>query len=239
MTMPTKKSKQISEENSIYKESLNYVKEVVATLPSATPSIVPENIIEAKGDETPQDIRYFYWFQIGVMAFFDVNPPKGKRASELVQLAQEIYSLCDDPGPLLATDSEELVDPLPGNVSFTTHSEHWVTQKSLSDLKIDPQVFEEANYKHDGISIILIVAEEKLSNEIRYIFMSSRIERIIDLYRQGFSETDGYVRISDYGRVVHWTKEPPSQDDVDMMFDNWLFCTHFLPVKLIQRKAGG
>lgn len=189
---------------------------------------------EQQVDEKPRIVRNLRWFQIGVIAFFNVKDKK--TGDKLTALAREFYALCDDPGPLIPSDSDTLVDPnLP--TSLRDNPSKWVKRKTIDEIKLDPVVLMEANYKHAAISIIFIVAEDTTNGELRYIFMSARSERILNLYRA--LQSGNPVNLEEFGRVVHWTKAVPTRDDIDMMFDNWLFCTHFLPVKLIARKAGG
>jgi len=202
--------------------------------PTSTQEINIQQSTRQPVDEKPRIVRSLRWFQIGVIAFFNVKDKK--TGNKLTALAREFYALCDDPGPLISSDSDTLVDPnLPA--SLRDNPSKWVKRKTIDEIKLDPVVLMEANYKHDGISIVFIVAEDTTNGELRYIFMSARSERILNLYRA--LQSGNPVNLEEFGRVVHWTKAVPTRDDIDMMFDNWLFCTHFLPVKLIARKAGG
>lgn len=185
--------------------------------------------------ETPTDtqsnnflIKDVCWFQLGVIACFDVKEDDEK--DKMTELAKEFYSLCDESGPILPSTGDELVDPHP-DMSFI---ENRIERKLIEEMEF--AYLNEAE-QHDTICIAFIVAST-IDDKRTYFYMSIRSERLPEFYQK--IQTDEAIKPTDYGRIVWGESEtPPTQEDRDSMFDNWLFCEDFLPLKLIDRKAGG
>ncbi len=191
-----------------------------------------EELLPRKGLDPIREtfvIKEFRWFELGVIANFDTKTDEDK--SKMANLCRELYALTDDPGPALATTSDELVDPYPSEISYL---EDCVQQKIPEEL--DLKFLRQAEQRHDTIAIAYVVAA-KPDNELVYLYVSLRSEFIVSFYEKGFSGDE--FSISDFGRVVHKGSYPVTDDERDMMFDSWLFCEYFLPIKLIARKSGG
>lgn len=204
--------------------SIPYESEVRDYIDSVQPKIDPP--------EPPRHdfhVKEFRWFQLGVIAFFDVVTEEDR--SKMTNLGLELYALCDEPGPGLASTGDQIVNPDPPEISYL---ENCVEQKIPEEL--DLKFLRQAEQRHDGIAIAYIIAATP-ENELVYLYMSVRSENIVSLYEKGFSGEE--LNLVDYGRVIHHSAHPPTNEERDMMFDNWLFCEYFLPIKLIARRAGG
>jgi len=177
-----------------------------------------------------QDIR---WVTIGVIAYFGV---KEADKSILVDIATKLYSMSDNPGVVDPTDSDQLVDP------DATHDgkpfEPGIARMTFDEVRelINPITLASVASKHDGIAILFVHAHDPEGKPV-WFFMSIRVEKLMGFFEQ--VQQDNKFKISSFGRVVHRMPAPPARDDLDMMFDNWLYVRRYLAVKLIARRAGG
>ncbi|MCW1968765.1 MAG: NB-ARC domain-containing protein [Anaerolineae bacterium] len=229
-----------------YWQGIEEAKQTLQTLSVSIPSIpfVRDNITEmpydreahrvlaqAKGkpNETREkiEIKLCRWFQIGVTAFFNVKTDEERQ--KMTAIGCELYALSSDPGPVSVTTADELVDRPP----LFSYLEDCIPHKEAEELDLS---FIRQAAHHDCISIVYICADTQ-DNKIIHFFMSVRSEQMTSLYLKCQSGT--LFDVSTYGRVVSGPfDDQPSKEQLDDMFDNWLFCSHFLPLKVISRKAG-
>ncbi len=170
------------------------------------------------------------FIKVGVIAYFD-----SPNADDIREISIKTALLNTIPDVVEFTGTDQLVDPdglAADYVEPTTYSGR-KSETEGETLLTNTEVVLAG--KRDGICIIFAMGNNP-QGEKCFAYFSIRTERINSLVRQ---INRGRITPSEVGRVVHQGMGSPTREDMEMMFDNWLFTARKTTIKYIARKAGG